>query len=222
MILKSIQSLMVLLFAAVFVGCANTPPKEYDYTAFKAANPQAILVLPPINDSVEVLAGDAVYASVSYPIAESGYYVLPVSLVRETLRQNGILTANDAHNIPLAKLKQIFGADSVLYLTVREYGTSYRVINSETRVTVEGSLRDIETGKELWTGSKTMSNASDSSGGLLSAMVGAVINQIAAVVSDEGYSVGQMTNQHLMSASYKNNILYGPYSANYWKNQTAE
>lgn len=219
MSLKKIKSIMIVLLAIFVVGCASGPKKEYDYTEFKSANPKAILVLPPINDSVEVLASDAIYASITYPIAESGYYVIPVSLVQETLRQNGILTANDAHNIPLSKLKNIFGADAVLYLTIREYGTSYRVIDSETKVTVDGQLRDIQTGKELWKGSRTVSNASDSSGGLLTSMVSAVVSQIASVVSDESYDVGRTASHHLLSAGYDDNILYGPYSPHYWQDQ---
>jgi hypothetical protein len=47
----------------------------------------------------------------------------------------------------------------VLYLKVTEYGTSYQVINSDTRVAVSGELVDIRNGKLLWKGSAVASAA---------------------------------------------------------------
>ena len=69
-------------FAAVLFalgGCAKPAP-PYDYTAFTRSKPRSILVLPPLNSSPEVKAGHGVLAQVAFPLAESGYYVLPVSL----------------------------------------------------------------------------------------------------------------------------------------------
>ena len=66
--------------AATLVGCASTPPKPYDYTAYRAANPQSILVLPPLNSSPDVKASNSVWAQAVFPLAESGYYVMPLSL----------------------------------------------------------------------------------------------------------------------------------------------
>ena len=44
-----------LLALALLGGCAT--PKTVDYTAYKQARPKSILVLPPINESPEVLGG---------------------------------------------------------------------------------------------------------------------------------------------------------------------
>ena len=44
-----------LLALALLGGCAA--PKTIDYTAYKQARPKSILVLPPINESPEVLGG---------------------------------------------------------------------------------------------------------------------------------------------------------------------
>ena len=80
------------LSLALLGGCAA--PKTIDYAAFKQSRPKSILVLPPINESPEVQASYSLVSQVTYPLAEAGYYVLPIALVDETFRQNGLTTAN--------------------------------------------------------------------------------------------------------------------------------
>ena len=72
------------LSLALLGGCAA--PKTIDYAAFKQSRPKSILVLPPINESPEVQASYSLVSQVTYPLAEAGYYVLPIALVDETFR----------------------------------------------------------------------------------------------------------------------------------------
>ncbi len=149
-------------FAAVLFalgGCANPAP-PYDYTAFTRSKPRSILVLPPLNSSPEVKAGHGVLAQVAFPLAESGYYVFPVVVVEETFVNNGLTQPDDIHAVSLEKLYDIFRADAVLYLHVREYGTRYQVVVSDTRVTLDGRLVDLRTGEQLWNGTATASSPS--------------------------------------------------------------
>ncbi len=99
---------------ALLTGCAA--PVKTDYSAFRAAKPASILVLPPLNDSTDVNATFSMLAQSTYPLAESGYYVMPVTLVNETFHQNGLTMPADMHEVPVAKLKEIFGADAALYV----------------------------------------------------------------------------------------------------------
>jgi hypothetical protein len=147
-ILKLAACLAPLVLA---VGCAGTKQAPYDYTAFKAAKPRSILVLPPVNNSPEVNAGNSVYAQVTYPLAEAGYYVLPVALVNETFKQNGMTTSADIHALPTTKLQEIFGADAGMYITITKYGASYTVVDSVVVVAAEAKLVDLKTGTVLWT-----------------------------------------------------------------------
>jgi hypothetical protein len=64
-------------------------------------------------------------AQATLPLAESGYYVIPVSLASETFKQNGLANAADIH-VPVQKLRDIFGADAALYINVTDYGTPTR------------------------------------------------------------------------------------------------
>ena len=93
------QFLGGLLLISLCAGCA--PTKSVDYSAFKQSHPRSIVVLPPLNESPDVKATYGMLAQVTYPLAEAGYYVLPVALVDETFRQNGVTAPGDIHQIPV-------------------------------------------------------------------------------------------------------------------------
>lgn len=198
-------------------GCATQKP--YDYSAFREARPASILVLPPLNSSPDVNATYSMMSHATQPLAESGYYVFPVTLVDETFKQNGLTSPADIHDIPVAKLRKIFGADAALYINVKQYGTSYSVIASETRVTAEGKLVDLRSGQTLWTGIATASSAEGDSnnGGLLGAVVKAAVRQIVETISNQGHVIAGQTSARLLSAGRPNGILYGPRSPMYLK-----
>ena len=207
-----------LLAATLLLGACATPPAPYDYTAFRQSRPKSMLILPPVNDSADVNATYGVMATAATPLAEAGYYVLPVSLVDETFKQNGLTTPDDIQNVAVAKLHEIFGADAAVYLRVKAYGTKYLVFGSDTRVTVEGRIVDLRTGQQIWKGSATASSQeSDSSnqGGLVGLLVKAVVAQIANTVSDASFNYAAIANQRLLGAPIKNGVLYGPRSSHY-------
>jgi hypothetical protein len=154
------------------------------------------------------------------PLAESGYYVFPVTLVDETFRQNGMTSPDEIHQLPTSKLREIFGADAAVYINVKQYGTSYMVIASETRVTAEGKLVDLKTGQTLWSGAATASSNegnNSNSGGLIGMLVQAVVEQIANTLTDRGHPIAGMTSHRLLAAGRPYGILYGPRSPMYLK-----
>ncbi|MCW3481025.1 DUF799 domain-containing protein [Neisseriaceae bacterium JH1-16] len=214
---KLLKRLACLSLVLLVVGCAGTRA-NYDYAAFKQSRPRSILVLPPLNESPDVKATYSMLSQMTYPLAEAGYYVLPVTLVDETFKQNGLTTAGDIHAVPPAKLREIFGADAALYVTVSKYGTTYTVFDSVTTVSANAKLLDLKTGATLWTGSASASNnegGNNSGGGLIGTLVAAAIKQIVNNVSDAGHSVAGTTSQRLLAAGRPNGILYGPHSPVY-------
>jgi hypothetical protein len=211
---RALLAVGVLLLA----GCATQP--GYDYTAFRESRPKSILVLPPLNDSPDVNATYSMYAQSTLPLAESGYYVLPVTLVDEAFRQNGLTAPADIQQVPLKKLREIFGADAALYIKVTHYGTKYMIVSSETRVSAEGKLVDLRSGATLWEGRATASSAegdNNSGGGALGLLLKAVITQIADTLSNRGHPIAGITADRLLSAGRPNGILYGPRSPKYQK-----
>jgi len=67
---------VVPVVACTFPGaCTSKGPKEDPYILFRELMPRSILVLLPINESVDVNATYSWLATASQPIAEKGFYV---------------------------------------------------------------------------------------------------------------------------------------------------
>jgi hypothetical protein len=210
----SIKLLAAAISIATLSGCATQKP-AFDYSEFKRHQPRSILVMPPLNKTPEVRATYSMLAQVTNPLSESGYYVLPVTLVDETLKENGITTPNDAHGLPPAKLHEIFGADAALYITMTKYGTVFQVLDSVTTVSAEARLVDIKTEKVLWTGTATASSAEQQNqqqGGLAGLLIAAIVKQIIGTVADQSHPMAGLTSQRLLKAGTPNGLLYGPRS----------
>lgn len=210
----------LLACALVLTGCA-TQKTPFDYAAFKASQPRSILVLPPLNNTPDVRASYSVLAQVTYPLAESGYYVIPVALMEETFRENGIQQASDAHDLPINKLREIFGADAGMYITVTQYGTKYQVVDSVTMVAAEGKLVDLRTGTTLWTGKATASSAEQQNqqqGGLAGMLVTAMLKQMMNTITDKSHPMAGLASQRLLRAGSPNGLLYGPRSPKFTPN----
>jgi hypothetical protein len=211
------MTLMAAIAFTMLAGCATKPP-AYDYSAFIEARPASLLVLPPVNESPDIKATPGVWSHATRPLAEAGYYVLPVTLVDETFRQNGVQTSQEAQDLPFRKLRDYFGADAAVYLRVKQYGTSYAVIASETRVAVEGRIVDLRSGKLLWEGSAVATSAEQqqqSQGGLVGLLVAAVVQQILSTATDTAYTYAGIADQRMLGAPRYNGVLPGPRSPLY-------
>lgn len=217
---KSMLKLAAVLAPAVLaVGCANQAQKPYDYSAFEASSPRSILVLPPVNNSPDVQATNSMYSSVTYPLAEAGYYVMPVSLVNETFKQNGLTSAADIHNVDTQKLHQIFGADAALYMNVNKFGSSYNVISSVITISAQAKLVDLKTRAVLWDGEVTVvddgNQGGNTPGGLAGLLIKAVVTQIMNSSLNRSHEVAARANGMLLGGGQARGVLYGPRSPNF-------
>ena len=112
---------------------------------------------------------------------------------------------------PLDKIGQIIGADSVLYVTLRRYGSKYEVISSVTTVTADAKLVDVKTGLTLWEGSATVQRGSgDSGGGIIGALITAAATQIVNSKTDPAHEVSSLANYQLFTPKDQG-LLPGPY-----------
>lgn len=207
-----------VLFAAVSAsamlgGCATKVP-PYDYSAFQKAKPASLLVMPPVNESPDIKATPGVWAQATRPLAEAGYYVLPATLVDETFRQNGVSSANEAHDIPYAKLRDFFGADAAVYIRVKKYGTSYAVVVSDTRVEVEARILDLRSGALLWEGKAVASSSEQQQqqSGLPALLLAALLHQVIGTATDAAFNYAGIADARLLGAPRYNGVLPGPRS----------
>jgi len=213
------KRIVACLLLLLLVACA-TPATKYDYSAYQQSKPRSILVLPPLNNSPDIQATYSFLSTVTKPLAEAGYYVFPVALVDQTFKENGMINPGEMHQAPLEKLREVFGADAVLYITVTSYGSSYQVVSSGVIVAAHAKLVDTRNGQVLWEG---MASASDSegrnnSGGLITLLVTAVVKQVVNNVSGDKQShrIAHVASTRLLSVR-PNGLLYGPRSPFYEK-----
>lgn len=209
-----IQAIGCAVAAVVLTGCAS--PKPYDYTNYRLHPPRSILVLPPLNESTDVRGTYSYLSTVTFPIAELGYYVFPVAVVDQFLRENGMPTAGEMHQVPLNKVAEIVGADAVMFVTLQQYGSKYQVINSATTVQVKARLVDTKTGLLLWEGTGMAQENSGGSGNIFADLIAAAITQAVNSGTDSAHDTCRLANVNLF---YTKNygLLYGPYSPEYGK-----
>jgi hypothetical protein len=213
--LSGLKRCALLVTALALTACANpTQRQPYDYTALRQSRPRSIVVLPPLNNTPEVRAPLSMLAQVTRPLAESGYYVLPVALVQETFRENGLEQAADAQAVPSAKLREIFGADAGLYITMTQYGTRYQVFDSVTTVAAQAKLVDLRTDQVLWSGSASASTAEQKNQqqGLAAQLLTALIKQVVGTVVDHSHPMAGLASERLLAAGRPDGLLHGPRS----------
>ncbi len=201
----------------VLVGCVHIPP--YDYTNYRQHQPRSVLVLPPLNESTAVEGTYGYLSTVTYPLTELGYYVYPVAVVDQFLKENGMPTAGEMHQIPLNKINEIIGADAVLYLTVQQYGSKYQVINSATIVSVRAKMVDVKTGLTLWEGTGMAQENSGGSGNIIGDLVAAAVTQAINSGTDRAHDVCRMANVNLFMMK-DHGLLLGPRHPEFGKDKS--
>jgi len=200
----------VSVFVVLLSGCV-APTGPYDYSALENSRPRSILVIPPVNNSVEVNAPYIFLATITRPLAEKGYYVFPVAVIDHFLKENGLPTPAEMNSIPLDKIAEHIGADAVLYVSIKEWGQKYQLVTSSTIVDSTLRLVDVNTGVLLWHATVRGVRTSDDGGaGLLGAIVGAIATQIAGSVTDYTPELSSASNRQKINDK-STGLLHGPY-----------
>lgn len=196
-----------LVLLLLVVSCA-TP---YNYENFRAAKPRSILILPPMSNSTDVRATYSYLSTVTMPVAEKGFYVFPVAVIDQMMKENGMPSANEMHQASVKKIREIINPDAILYLTLESYGTSYVIVDSQTTVTVSGKMISTITGEIIWEGRASANDGSQNSGGGVAGMlIAAVIKQAVNSSTDQAHNVAPQANQTLFYTETQG-LLNGPY-----------
>lgn len=207
--MKSVK-LLFCLFAVVLTGCASAPAKK-DLSAFNTAAPRSILVVPAINKSLDVDAPSYLLSTLTVPLAEKGFYVFPVNTSKFVLEQEGFYEGEQIHQQPPETLAKLFGADAVLYVTIKRWDAQYAILAAT--VTVEFDYRMVgKDGTEIWQASQKMqySPQNNNSGSPLAMLITAAINAAVARAAPNYLPLTQQANQQVFVLG-PNAIPNGPY-----------
>jgi hypothetical protein len=205
--LTTASNILLGALMLVLVGCVT--PKNYD--KFHAARPRSILVLPPVNHSTDIRGTYSFLSTVTMPIAEKGFYIFPVSVVDQMMKENGLPSADEMHQVSLKKIKEIINPDSVLYITLEQYGTKFVVVKSQTIVVASGKLISALNGEVLWEGKiEKVVSSNNGGGGLAGLLVGAVVSQAVNSTADSAHDVSIIASQELFMTEGQG-LINGPY-----------
>ena len=208
--MKTIKLLLCGL-AVTLTGCVSAPVKK-DLSAFNTAAPRSILVVPAINKTLDVDAPNYLLSTLTIPLAEKGFYVFPVNTAKFILEQEGFYEGEQIHNQPPEVLANLFGADAVLYVTIKRWDAQYALI--ATTVTVEFDYRMvIKDGTEIWQANQKMQYTPDnnnSGGHPLVMLISMAVNAAIARAAPNYMPLTQQANQQVFVLG-PNAIPNGPY-----------
>ncbi len=212
-------SFIIAACAALSLSACVTQPQKPDYSNFFDHQPRSILVVPPANKTTAVDAPAIFLTTVSEAFAERGYYVLPVFLVQDILNDLGATDEGAIAAIPPEKFKEVFGTDSILYVTITDWATTYVVISSNITVGAEYRLVDAGTGAVLWTGTqKVIHSSGGGGGGGLAGLIVAAVNAAVTAATVPYRPVAIQTNN--MAASQSGyGLPAGPYHPEFQKDR---
>jgi hypothetical protein len=191
------NKILLLLLTVLSAGCVTQPAKQ-DMSAFNAAAPRSILVVPSVNHTLDVDAPNYLLSTLPVPLAEKGYYVFPVNTTKFVLEQEGFYEGEQIHQQPPATLAKLFNADAVLYVTINRWDAQYALLT--TVVTVEFDYRITNRdGAEIWSATKSMKYQPQNSNGghPLATLIAAAVNAALTRAAPNYMPLAQQANQQV-------------------------
>ena len=168
---------LLAVLAAIGTGCAAAPPSK-DYSAFRAADPHSILIVPPVNRSMDVRAPELVLTILPIPLAERGYYVFPVNMVKRVLEDEGLSDPNLVHGADAARLCNLFGADAALFATIEEWVVEQHGVDVRIFLEFDFALKDGKTGVTLWREHRSAESRGGSADPMSSLLANAILRSM--------------------------------------------
>ena len=140
--MRKIVPLFVLVVLLSACGASSDLTRGQLYPGMYEEKPVTLLVMPPINNSANVEAKELLYTSISRPLAEAGYYVIPPSLAMAVLRQESGYDAELFLDKPLKQFHEFFGADAVVFSVIDSWAKQGLGINTEIRYIIKSAITD--------------------------------------------------------------------------------
>lgn len=210
-----IKSTLVICSVFLLAACSAQTIEPIDYTAFRDSAPRSILVLPVVNSSNEAEAADFFLTTAPIPLAEKGYYVFPVNMVKKSMENDGLADASMVHAADPTRVGELFGADMILYVEILEWDSKYALVSSGIKVAFQYKLVDAHTGNNLW--HNTASYIHDTSGNSGNIFVDLVVTAITAAANNmrSDYTKLAVTANNLAFITPSRGLPAGPHSPNF-------
>jgi hypothetical protein len=162
-------------------SCAPKVSRVVAYPAFYGEQrPLSILIMPPINKTVNVDAKENFYITISKTLCERGYYVVSPFLVMELFQSESAYDAENFIAAPLNQFREVTGADVVLFTNIIDWKKSG--IGATVTVKVEYILRSTVSNETIFQRTGTITYDTSVNTGL-PGLAGLAANMAASAIS---------------------------------------
>ena len=217
---KYFCSIFGILAILLLSACApKMSTKLAEFPMMYEERPASILILPPINESTAADAKEYYSTTIQEPLAFAGYYTFPYPITSEILKMEGIYDTELLVNLPLSKFKEYFGADAVLFTTIKKWDLSYMILASTLTVSIDCKLKSTTSNQILWkyTGTVVVDLSGGNAGG---GLAGLIVKVIVAAVQSAAADYAPYARQ----ANYRalTSMPYGKYHSEHNKDQQVQ
>ena len=207
--------LIILATIALLSSCGMTTglTRGTQYPLMYKEKPVTLLVMPPINNTTNVEAKDLLYTSISKPLIDAGYYVIPPMITMEVLKEESAYDSEIFVDSSLDMFKTFFGADAVVFAEINKWAKVGVGIDADIRY----FIRSATTGEILFDRScdlfLDLSSDSDSDDNKKTSLLSVLVDLATTAINTA------MTD-HIVAARKANNYIFedlprGKYSPQY-------
>lgn len=204
--------LAVLLTCVLgLVSCVGRPPVS-DYEQFYEDSPYTVVALPVVNETADAEAPRYFLSTITQPMVNRGYYVIPVQATADILAAEGLAEGGALAGVAPEKFREYFGADAVLYVTLKTWDTTYAILASSVEVAMHYRLVSTVSGEVLWETEReeVLVSQSGSGGHPLAVLITAAINAAVTASASDYIPMAMQANQQAFAT-----LPAGPYSSRF-------
>ena len=183
------KKLAYFIFIAVCLASCSTSTnltRQKNYPKMYEEKPVSILIMPPINNTVDVDAKEYFYTSMAQPLCEKGYYVISPFIAMDFMKSESAYDSELFINGDLASFHNILGAYAVLFTIINQWEKS--TIGGRITVNIEYILKSATTREVLFERKGELvldSNINSGTGGALGALMELAASAITTALTDK-------------------------------------
>lgn len=214
--MKKLVYLLLIVTGLASCTTSNTVTRQKNYPKMYEDKPLSILIMPPINKTVDVDAKEYFYTSMAKPLCEKGYYVISPFVAMDFLKSESAYDSELFIDGDLAPFRNILGADAVLFTVINKWDKS--TIGGKITVNIEYVLKSTTTREVLFErkGELTVDTSVNSGGGGWGALIDLAASALSTALTDKVVAARRCNNYVLRD------LPEGRYSPLFEKDQDVE
>lgn len=191
--------LLFLPLLCASCGTMQNQTKIQAYPEMYKEKPMAVAIMPPINTTNNVEAKEFLFLTLSQPVCERGYYVIPPFLCMEMYKGESAYDAELFIDGSAKRFAEVLGADAVLFTKITKWEKA--AVASVVTVECEYILKSTHTNEIIFRRKGNLKydgSVNVSGGGLVGALVGMAASAMNTALT-EHITVARACNNFTLS-----------------------